>query len=84
MTQKDPIDVAVDDIVRSYNKALQKAIASAHAEARREALEEAADAANGIDPEILAGKSEAFVSIYCRSRVDAANAIMARIGGPKP
>lgn len=49
------------------------------AHAWNEAIEAAEEAANGIDPEILKGKSEAYVSIYCRARVDAATAIRALI-----
>ena len=37
--------------------------------------ERCAEAANGVDPEILKGMSEGAVSLYCRARVDAANAI---------
>lgn len=42
-----------------------------------EAIKAEEEAANGVDPEILEGKSEAYVSIYCRARVDAATAIRA-------
>ena len=41
--------------------------------------ERCAEEANGIDPEILSGLSDFAVSVYCRARVDAANAI--RNGG---
>lgn len=42
---------------------------------RDEAYGRAAEEANGVDPDILKGKSEHFVSIYCAARVDAAAAI---------
>lgn len=40
-------------------------------------LEAAAEAANGIEPDLLKGMSERYVSIYCAARVDAADAIKA-------
>ena len=42
---------------------------------KEETIEACADEANGVDLEILEGKSELFVSIYCGSRVDASAAI---------
>ncbi|TBW33581.1 hypothetical protein EYW49_20075 [Siculibacillus lacustris] len=50
---------------------------AALAAARNDALEEASEAANGIDPKILEGRTQGFVSIYCASRVSAADAIRA-------
>ena len=53
----------------------QLVIARAIQAAKAEERERCAEEANGVDPAILEGKSERFVSIYCGARVDAANAI---------
>lgn len=70
MTEK-----AFDRIAAGLTEA--RAHAKGYADGRREALEEAAEEANGIAPEILEGKSEYHVGVYCRARVDAASAIRA-------
>lgn len=38
-------------------------------------IEAAAEAANGVDPDLLKGMSVPYTSIYCQARVDAADAI---------
>lgn len=40
-----------------------------------ETLERCAEEANGVEPDLLKSRTEAYTTIYCRARVDAATAI---------
>jgi len=56
---------------------IDRSLAKARQEGAEEMRERAAFEAQGIHQDILKGMSEAAVSLYCRSRVDAVDAIRA-------
>lgn len=69
-------DAMAQSIVNVMNTASPPPIPDA-AVGREAIIDQCAEEANAIDPEILKGMREDRVSLYCQSRVDAVNAILA-------